>query len=114
MQERTDASLRYISSRDTCRSRLLLSYFGEQSTQSCGMCDVCLRRESEGLHHYIIEDTERMMQQMFAEQREGKPIRLHDLCHNLPYISTDVALALRYLASETMKYRLEGELIYLR
>ncbi|WP_235316935.1 ATP-dependent DNA helicase RecQ [Porphyromonas sp. COT-290 OH860] len=114
MQERTDASLRYISSRNTCRSRLLLSYFGEQSTQSCGMCDVCLRRESNGLHHYIIEDTERMMQQMFAEQSEGKPIRLHDLCHNLPYIPVDVALALRYLASETMKYRLAGELIYLR
>lgn len=113
MQERTEATLHYISSQDVCRSRLLLSYFGEDMPRACGMCDVCLHREAEGLQHYIIEDTERMLEQMFASiDPTPRYIRLHDLCHALPYVPTDTALALRYLATERGQYQLKADLIY--
>lgn len=39
---RIDAMLHYASSRDHCRNRLLLEYFGEKSPHNCGQCDVCL------------------------------------------------------------------------
>jgi len=40
--QRIDKMLEYATSDLICRSRLLLRYFGEDSTDDCGMCDVCL------------------------------------------------------------------------
>ena len=43
-QERVDAVRAYVTSQDECRSRLLLSYFGETDSPACGQCDVCRKR----------------------------------------------------------------------
>lgn len=37
----------YVSNNKICRSRQLVSYFGEQTSEDCGVCDVCLRP----IHH---------------------------------------------------------------
>ena len=39
---RIDKMLEYATCDLICRSRLLLRYFGEDRTDDCGMCDVCL------------------------------------------------------------------------
>jgi ATP-dependent DNA helicase RecQ len=41
---RMQAVLDYITSKNKCRSQLLLGYFGETDVQRCGLCDVCLDR----------------------------------------------------------------------
>lgn len=41
-EERIKAVLYYTGSTDICRSRLLLSYFGEDIDHDCGQCDVCV------------------------------------------------------------------------
>lgn len=47
-RERVDAVIDYATTSHICRSRLLLSYFGQKSSDHCGHCDVCLnRRKSE-------------------------------------------------------------------
>ena len=38
---RENAMERYLISNDTCRSQLLLAYFGERDSKPCGVCDVC-------------------------------------------------------------------------
>ncbi len=40
-QERAEAMVTYASEEDTCRSRFLVSYFGQEETSDCGTCDVC-------------------------------------------------------------------------
>jgi ATP-dependent DNA helicase RecQ len=42
--KRMQSVLDYIQSGNHCRSQLLLKYFGEENTQRCGLCDVCLDR----------------------------------------------------------------------
>ena len=42
LAERIEAMIAYASASDTCRSQLLLRYFGEEESEPCGMCDVCL------------------------------------------------------------------------
>ena len=39
---RINAMLKYASSTEQCRSRMLLEYFGEKTQKDCGQCDVCL------------------------------------------------------------------------
>ena len=42
MKQRIDAMINYVQNKVTCRSRLLLNYFGEDNSHECGLCDVCL------------------------------------------------------------------------
>jgi len=40
--ERMESVRQYVTRTDECRSRLLLSYFGETASAPCGQCDVCI------------------------------------------------------------------------
>ncbi|MGM9742858.1 MAG: ATP-dependent DNA helicase RecQ [Candidatus Cryptobacteroides sp.] len=42
--KRMEAMLEYVGEEDTCRSRYLLNYFGQEETSDCGRCDVCRGR----------------------------------------------------------------------
>jgi ATP-dependent DNA helicase RecQ len=44
-EKRIEAMIRYATSDNNCRSRMLLRYFGEKNEHNCGICDVCLRKK---------------------------------------------------------------------
>lgn len=48
-RERVDAVIDYATSSHICRSKLLLSYFGQKSSEHCGVCDVCIQRRKTDL-----------------------------------------------------------------
>ena len=39
--ERISAMTDYVSETDTCRSQMLLAYFGQKESEPCGSCDIC-------------------------------------------------------------------------
>ena len=43
--QRIETMIRYASDNETCRSQMLLAYFGEQKAEECGVCDVCIRKK---------------------------------------------------------------------
>ena len=47
-ERRLKAVIDYVSEEDECRSRWLLRYFGEETKDECGMCDVCRSGHLEG------------------------------------------------------------------
>jgi len=51
-EERLYNMLDYASSKNRCRSRLLLAYFGEDDAGNCGNCDYCNSRNGEDLSRY--------------------------------------------------------------
>ncbi|MDR0546392.1 MAG: RecQ family ATP-dependent DNA helicase [Dysgonamonadaceae bacterium] len=51
LQERILKVIEYGSSETACRSQLLLEYFGEKNTSSCGHCDVCLAEKKRKKHN---------------------------------------------------------------
>jgi len=45
--EKIEAVIHYTRSEVSCRSKLLLSYFGEKESKDCGHCDLCLERKKK-------------------------------------------------------------------
>jgi len=45
-KERLEAVYEYVQTQAKCRSEFLLQYFGETKTKRCGVCDVCLERNT--------------------------------------------------------------------
>ena len=43
--ERLEAMFRYADEETTCRSAFIQQYFGEETPQACGICDICLARK---------------------------------------------------------------------
>ncbi len=44
---RGEAMLAYVSDEETCRSKYLLAYFGQEKSEPCGTCDVCRRKAAD-------------------------------------------------------------------
>ena len=45
---RMEKMVEYVEEDDTCRSRFLLAYFGQEEAADCGNCDICRRKKAEG------------------------------------------------------------------
>lgn len=48
-EKRIMAMSHYAEQTDICRSGLLLSYFGEKDTAPCGVCDICLSKNTPAM-----------------------------------------------------------------
>lgn len=47
--------IKYATEDDVCRSIFLLRYFGENGTEECGHCDVCMNNKPEKAHKRVFE-----------------------------------------------------------
>lgn len=45
--KRMETMIEYVTEEDVCRSRFLLTYFGQSESADCGKCDVCRRNISK-------------------------------------------------------------------
>ncbi len=58
--DKAKAVIKYMTNTKQCRSRLLLSYFNEYATETCGICDICLKtnadkKTAEGIASSILQ-----------------------------------------------------------
>ena len=101
-QERINAMLHYTKSKEKCRSRLLLEYFGEKGTKDCGQCDVC---QSNQPH-----DTKQAQQQILSLLSDRKRHHITELFRlRLPKEEQDAALT--YLLQEEYIIQQDGYLL---
>ncbi len=87
---RIESVLQYAMSNDTCRSQMLLEYFGESSAQPCMQCDVCIAGKKDGSLKANRNNAEH---QIMAVLNDRHPHSLTDLLAlNLPTTALDSAL----------------------
>lgn len=68
-EKRVFSMIDYAEGTEVCRSKMLLQYFGEQTAEDCGHCDVCLERGATGLPNYQYRRIRRHLME-FIEQQE--------------------------------------------
>ncbi len=96
LTERIDSVVEYAS-REICRSRYLLQYFGEKSNEDCGQCDICLLRKKENLTNSTFNNISQQIQDLV----ENTPCEISKLIDNLAgYTQEQIIQTVRFLADE--------------
>ncbi|THU41362.1 RecQ family ATP-dependent DNA helicase [Niastella caeni] len=83
--ERIKKMMAYIRGNKQCRSQYIASYFGDQKTKPCGICDNCLQRKNHGLS---ITEFETIAQAVFSVI-QLQPVQGERLPHQLPDIKKE-------------------------
>lgn len=108
-ERRIDSINHYVSQLEICRSRILLSYFGEKETKDCGQCDVCLAKHDVGLTNVKVNEIKDVIKDLIRS--EG--LLLDKLVDRIPqYDKKHVVAVIRFMA-DRQELRLEKEFVYL-
>ncbi len=92
--KRIGAMIQYVTDKEVCHSRYLLSYFGETNAHNCGKCDICLP-------HKHGKTTEEAIHQSILRQLQGKPLRPQDLDYT-GFQKEHFAQAVRHMLAEEL------------
>ena len=78
--DRLNAIIKYAVGDDVCRSRALLAYFGDESVENCGCCDVCVSRRAEEREKAAsaTDDAAKVMQ-LLSDGKPHNPAELDSL-----------------------------------
>ena len=107
-RQRIAAVIQYATDDRICRSRQLLSYFGETDSHDCGLCDICLSHRKEGLVSEPRMNT--AMEKILQLLDDGQPHPIIDL-RGLQLPTGELDTALSYLLQEEF-IRQEDGLLY--
>lgn len=89
-EERIHAIIAYTKAEKQCRSRLLLHYFGEEDSDDCGMCDICLSKNKTLTNREAEKEAERQILQLLSDQQSLHVTQLRKI--PLPYEQIEEAL----------------------
>lgn len=95
-EERIEKMIAYATSDNKCRSRMLLRYFGEETSHDCGQCDVCLDRKGNSVAPERLHEATRKILSLLTDGHPHHVSVLHAIA--LPYATIEEAL--RRLVSE--------------
>ncbi|MBK7149421.1 MAG: RecQ family ATP-dependent DNA helicase [Bacteroidetes bacterium] len=67
-QEKLEALYTYITNERTCRTKMLVEYFGEHNAAACGVCDICLAEKKAGLNTQQFSDGVEAIKHLLKEK----------------------------------------------
>ena len=108
-ESRINRVMEYINENRICRSRMLISYFGENGTSDCGCCDVCLAKNDSGLNNHTFNTIRDALQKALTDG----PQEAKKLTENLPFPADKIITVIRYLADHDEHFSLEDGIISL-
>jgi ATP-dependent DNA helicase RecQ len=96
-KDRLDAMMAYVRNTETCRTQMLVQYFGEKNTPACGVCDVCIEKKKKQLDG---KEAEEIAIQLIA-QLQPDPMEWGDVRSRLSSIKEEVLLdVMQFLITE--------------
>lgn len=104
LKSRIESVTNYVEDEETCRSRKLLLYFGENMAEDCGHCDVCRRRSSKSGNQNEIDSA-------ILNLIHENPLLIEELVNGLAFNKEEILDRLRWLMDQNV-VREENQKIY--
>jgi ATP-dependent DNA helicase RecQ len=79
---RINSVVNYVTEKNICRSRLLLSYFNETDFKDCSYCDVCVEKYKRNL------ETDEGLIENIKLELSNQAFKLNDLIHKFQSVNT--------------------------
>ena len=93
-QEKLNKITNYIIDKDSCRSRLLLHYFGEQESEKCGKCDYCINEKRQKIKESEYKEITSKLE-IFLKDKE---LTIEEICVLMPnYHEQQLISIIQYL-----------------
>ncbi|HAJ82993.1 RecQ family ATP-dependent DNA helicase, partial [Zunongwangia profunda] len=92
-KEKIAQVLDYIANKESCRSKQLLTYFGEQEIEDCGLCSVCTRKKTGKLTRELMNIIYFEIIKMLRNTEKSS----RDLVTQLPFAEEHILEVLRLL-----------------
>lgn len=80
-KDKLNAMISYATETTTCRSKVLLAYFGENKSENCGVCDVCLGRNEKGVNEKEYQE----ISILIKNHIKGQALSLNQINKKIPY-----------------------------
>ena len=94
IESRIDNMINYAHSKDACREKLLLNYFGDSTIEKCGTCDVCISNRKK--QNYTIQDIIDGIMYMTS----NAPRTIHDFINTLSFDKNEIIETIKKLTDE--------------
>jgi ATP-dependent DNA helicase RecQ len=79
-QEKLNKITNYIIDKDSCRSRLLLHYFGEEESNKCGKCDYCINEKRQKIKESEYKEITNKLEILLKD----KELTIEEICVLMP------------------------------
>nr|WP_321453248.1 ATP-dependent DNA helicase RecQ [uncultured Carboxylicivirga sp.] len=100
-EDRVQSVIEYGSTNHICRSKLLLSYFGQKNVENCGQCDVCQQMKKTHLSVTTFDEIEQAVKKLLQKQA----LTFDELSLQLEVEESDLQKVIRWLE----EYEVIGE-----
>ncbi len=93
-QEKLDKITNYIIDNGSCRSKLLLHYFGEQESEKCGKCDFCVNEKRQKIKESEYKEITIKIKAILID----KELTIDEICSLIPnYNEQQLISIIQYL-----------------
>jgi ATP-dependent DNA helicase RecQ len=102
-----ESIIHYAASETDCRSRMLVTYFGEKKPEDCGVCDICLKKRRNALSQNQFGEIEKQILSLLSQKS-------HTITEIVTYLNhwkeNEVLSVLRWQIEEGL-IETEGEMV---
>ncbi|WP_293712084.1 ATP-dependent DNA helicase RecQ [uncultured Parabacteroides sp.] len=109
-ENRMNRVIDYIEENRICRSRMLITYFGEKDTSDCGCCDVCLAKNDSGLNNHTFNT---IREALLKTLEENGPQEVKKLTEELSSPADKIITAIRFLSEHDDRFSQEDGILRL-
>ena len=82
-EKRLGAMIHYLEDKNSCRSKIICSYFGDDGVEDCGLCDYCQDEKNKLINAEKFKHTTERIRKLVTEN-EMIPVKLMQYLEDIP------------------------------